>query len=238
MSGPIQCLDHDLRGQLHPRPLSHLVELGGGRSLNCAMSSHAFAIRPARPTHHEGLLFARFMNLAADGGFRKMFGPRFEQIVATAYLHPSHDLSYEYAVFAEVDGAVAGMASGYTAEQHASFNDAAFKEAAGRDAVRIACILWLISPMWRFLHTYNSGDFYLQFLAVDEAHRQKGMGRALMQHMESRGRSCSCTRFTLDVSSRNPNAQRLYAQQGLQPVGRWPRLPLMPAAVRRMVKPL
>jgi len=201
-------------------------------------SQPLLTIRPARPTHEEGLLFARFMNLAADGGFRKMFGPRFEQIIATAYLHPSHDLSYEYAVFAEVDGAVVGMASGYAAEQHASFNDAAFKEAAGRDAVRIACILWLISPMWRFLHTYDSGDFYLQFLAVDEAHRRKGMGRALMQHMESRGRGCSCTRFTLDVSSRNPNAQRLYAQQGLQVLARWPRMRLVPPAVLRMVKTL
>ncbi len=167
-----------------------------------------------------------------------MFGPRFEEIVATAYLHPNHDLSYEYAVFAEVDGAAVGMASGYTAEQHAHFSDAPLKEAAGRDAFRIACILALISPMWRFIHTYDDGDYYLQFLAVDTAHRRKGVARTLMQHMEARARERGSRRFALDVSGRNPNAQRLYQQEGLQVRARWPRLRWMPAAVHRMVKPL
>jgi ribosomal protein S18 acetylase RimI-like enzyme len=202
------------------------------------MSSRALTIRPANPTNEDGVFFARFMNMAADGAFRKMFGPRFEEIVTMAYLRPNHDLSCEYAVFAEIDGVVVGMASGYTAEQHARFSDVPLKEAAGRDAFRIACILTLIAPMWRFLHTYDDSDFYLQFLAVDAAHRRKGIGASLIQAMESRGRECGATRFALDVSGRNPDAKHLYERQGLHVRERWPRLRWLPAAVLRMTKPL
>jgi len=167
-----------------------------------------------------------------------MFGPRFEEIVATAFRHPNHDLSYEYALFAELDGTVVGMASAYSAERYAQFSDAVLQRAAGRSAFRIACILTLIAPMWRFLHSYEQGDFYLQFLAVDEAHRGRGIGRALMNEMESRGRRYECTRFALDVSGRNPDAQRLYERQGLHVEARWPRLRILPAAVLRMAKTL
>jgi len=202
------------------------------------MSSQALTLRSAASTHEDGVVFARYMNVAADGGFRKMFGPRFEEIVATAFRHPNHDLSYEYALFAELDGAVVGMASAYSAEQYAHFREDILRESAGGSAVRIACILALIAPMWRFLHSYEDGDFYLQFLAVEQAHRGRGIGHALIQATEARGRECGATRFALDVSGRNPDARRLYERHGLQVHGRWPRLKLGPPAVLRMVKPL
>ena len=202
------------------------------------MNPPKIIIRPAKPSQEEGLRFAQFMNMAADGGFRYLFGPRFKEIVAEAFVASGHDLSYEHALFAEWDGAIVGMASGYTAEQHEGSSDEPITRAAGRSAFRIACMFALTAPMWRFMHTYEKGDFYLQFLAVDARHRGKGIGSALIGAMEARGRESGSERFVLDVSGRNPDAQRLYARQGFEVGPRWPRLAFVPPMVRRMAKPL
>jgi len=202
------------------------------------MNRPEIILRPANPCHEEGLRFARFMNMAADGGFRYLFGPRYREIVAEAFVEPGHDLSHEYALFAEQGGEILGMASGYTAEQHGRSSDEPITRAAGRSAFRIACMFALTAPMWRFMHTYEKGDFYLQFLAVDEAHRGKGVGSALIDAMEARGREGGADRFVIDVSGRNPDAQRLYERQGFEACARWPRLALFPPMVRRLAKPL
>ena len=166
-----------------------------------------------------------------------MFGKRFEEIISTAYVKPSHDLSYETAVFAEAGGEIVGMASGYTAEQHHRFDKKVVDRAAGRSMIRIAIVYALISPMMRFLHTYDEGDFYLQFLAVDEAFRGRGIGSSLLQAMEERGRELGSTQYAIDVSGRNNGAHRLYERYGFADHACWPRLRWMPTMIHRLVKP-
>ncbi len=216
------------------------LDLGERVSLpiDCCMDSLQFVIRPARPTHEEGLCFARYMNQTADGQFRLLFGPRFPEIIATAYCEPAHDLSYEHAVFAQVAGSIAGMASGYTEAQHRQSSDESLRRAAGRSGFRIRCTSALAFPILRFLHTYEEGDFYLQFLAVDESFRRRGIGAGLMQAMEARARESGAGRLALDVSARNATARRLYERKGLAAYTRWPRLTLLPPAIFRMGKDL
>ena len=95
---------------------------------------------PAKPTNVEGKKFATYMNSTSDGGFGIMFGKRFEEIVSTIYLDPNHDLSYETALFAEVEGDIVGMASGFTAEQYRQFRKDALNQVAGRTMLRISFI--------------------------------------------------------------------------------------------------
>ncbi len=45
-------------------------------------------------------------------------------------------------------------------------------------------------------------------------------------------------RFSIDISARNPGAQRLYARHGLEIVYAWPRLPLFHRVVFRIGKVL
>jgi ribosomal protein S18 acetylase RimI-like enzyme len=200
------------------------------------MNSLEFTIRPAQPTREEGLCFARYMNMTAEGQFRLLFGPRLEEIIAAAYCSPNHDLSYERTVFAEVDHRIVGLASGYTEAQHRRSSYGPLRHAAGRSAFRILCTSALASPILRFLHTYERGDFYLQFLAVDGDCRGQGIGSRLIQSMEERARQSGSARFALDVSARNEGARRLYERRGLVQSAQWPRLRLLPPAIYRMVK--
>ena len=73
--------------------------------------------REANPTYDDGLAYARYVDIASEGGYRFALCRRFADIIATAFTLPGHDLSYEFTVFAERDGAVVGMASGYTTEK-------------------------------------------------------------------------------------------------------------------------
>lgn len=202
------------------------------------MTRHEECIRPANPIHEEGLKFAEYMDIASAGGFRTLFGKRYERIVSAVFLKPNHDLSYETARFAVREGKIIGMASGYSAVEFANFDQTALAQAAGPSAFRVNCACTLISPMLRFLHTYEVGDFYLQFLAVDKAARGQGIGTALIAAMETEAREKHATRLAIDVSARNPNARRLYERQGFARIASWPQARMLPKSVLRLVKDL
>ena len=203
-----------------------------------AMDAQSIIIRPAKPTNVEGKKFATYMDSASDGGFKLMFGKRFEEIVSKVYLEQNHDLSYKTALFAEVGGDIVGMASGFTAEQYRQFRKDALNQVAGRTMFRISFFFTLLSPMMRFLHTYDDGDFYVEFLAVDPACRGQGVGSKLMQAMEDRARARDATQLAIDVARRNKGAQRLYERHGFVITERWPRTRLVRPNILRMTKPL
>jgi len=202
------------------------------------MTLQSVSVRQAVSSHEEGRAFAQFMNQAANGQFRLLFGPRYAEIAAHAYQQPGHDLSYERTLFAAVDGCIVGMASGYTANQHRQSENRLLLEAAGRSAARILLLFALASPVFRFLHACDDGDFYLQFLAVDTPYRGRGIGTALIAAMEERARQSGSVRYTLDVSARNASARRLYEHRGFTIASRWPRFGVLPPALFRMVKTL
>ncbi len=81
-------------------------------------NAHPISLRAATPSFDEGLAFARYADEVAEGFFGTMLGRRWEEIVATAYAQPDHDLSYQNVTFAERDNKIVGMTLAYTAEQH------------------------------------------------------------------------------------------------------------------------
>ena len=87
------------------------------------MGKAAALLRPATPDPGEGLLFARYMDQAAEGFFGFMLGRNAERIIACAFCEPGHSLSFEHVVFAERVGVVAGMVSAFTGAQHRSFSE-------------------------------------------------------------------------------------------------------------------
>ncbi len=193
-------------------------------------------IRPAEATIEDGRVFADFADQAADGLFRWMLGPGFVDIIARAFVSPGHDLSFEYASFAEDDGTIVGMICGYSSEQHARAGDGALLSAAGWRAPRLVS-RWLIAyPVMRFMDRLPAGDWYVQMVAVDPARRGQGVGTMLLGFAEETARAAGASRLVLDVVVTNDGARRLYERRGMVAEARSPSLlGLSGTALDRMV---
>lgn len=186
----------------------------------------------------DGLVFARYLDEAAEGFFRLMLGRRVGEIVATAFTRPDNGYSYENVTFAEREGVVVGAVSGYTSERYRGFADRPLEEAAGGRAFRLKCVKRLLAPMWRILESLEDGDFYLQTIAVDKELRGEGVGSLLMDHIERLAVEGGAERFSLDVSARNSGARGLYERRGMSVSSEWPASPLVPSMLVRMTKSL
>lgn len=203
------------------------------------VASDSATVRPARPTIEEGLLYARYLNEAAEGAFRVLLGKVYDQVIAEAYLSPGHDLSYDTAVFAERSGRIAGMASGYTSQQHEQSSDEPLRRAAGFRMVRMVALSMLGRRLKRFIKAVPDGDYYLLAVAVDGQHRGAGIGSTLLDYSEDRARAAGCTRIVLDVGEKNAGARRLYERRGMRVETRSPSIIFAPGSrACRMVKRL
>ena len=215
-----------------------LPSVDGAEGYTGAVSRSSIILRVAEPTFEEGLVFARYLDEAAEGFMRFMLGRRAPRILAEAYTRPDNDYSFQNVVFAEDGGGIVGMASGFTAVEHGRFSDRPLKRAAGFPAVRMRVMSLLCAPLLRILTSIPDGSFYLQALAVDDEMRGRGVGSSLMDFVEERARRTGSIRLCLDVAVKNEGARRLYERRGMSAKARWPRLRLVPALFVRMTKEL
>jgi ribosomal protein S18 acetylase RimI-like enzyme len=184
-------------------------------------------------------LFARYLNVAADGAFRALLGRGYDRVIGEAYLSPGHDLSYEAAAFAERSGQIAGMASGYTSQQHEQSSDEPLRRAAGFRMVRMAAFSMLGRGMKRFIETVPDGDYYLLAVAVDGQYRGSGIGSTLLDYSEETARTAGCARIVLDVAEKNGGARQLYQRRGMEIEATSPPIIFVPnTRAHRMVKRL
>lgn len=202
------------------------------------MSQDSIVLRPAKPTFDEGLVFARYLDQAAEGFFRFMLGREVAHIVATVYARPNHDLSFQNVTFAERDGVIVGMVSGFTAEQHRLSPDGLLRRAAGRWNLRAMAVSTLCAPLLRIIDTVADGDFYLQAIAVDRELRGEGVGSTLIDSVEDRAVASKSTRLVLDVSAKNERARRLYERRGMAVESEWPKVFFIPRLFVRMTREL
>ena len=195
--------------------------------------------RSARPTPADGRLFAGYLDQAAEGFFRLLLGRRKDEILARAFAESGHDLSYEHVTFAEREGVVVGMVSGYTAEQHRGSSDSPLRDAAGWFHPRLIVVSTLFAPLLRIIDTVADRDHYVQAVAVEPSARGEGVGSALMDWIEHRAIDAGSTRLALDVSGANKGARRFYERRGMAVLAQWPkRLKIPKLKLLRMTKPL
>ncbi len=196
-------------------------------------------LRSATPDFDEGVVFARYADEVTEGFLRFMLGRNVITILATAYMHPNHDYSYQNVTFAERDHIIVGMASGYTTKQRHHFSDQPLKQAARYAALRMKAVKLLCAPLMRILETVGEGDFYLLSIAVDRELRGEGVGSMLMDAVEDRARVSGATRLSLDVSAKNEGARRLYEHRGMTVESQWPKRLVIPGIkLLRMTKTL
>jgi ribosomal protein S18 acetylase RimI-like enzyme len=144
-------------------------------------------------------------------------------IVAEAYTHPGSDLSHEHVDFAEQNGAIIGMLSGYTGRQHRAASRKPLRDAVGGLGLRMKSIAILFAPMMRVLDSIAEDEYYLQAIAVDEDLRGQGIGSVLFDTYEHRARAAGSQRLALHVSAKNDGAIRLYERRGCTVESQWPR---------------
>ncbi len=195
--------------------------------------------RDARPDLEEGLVCARYINEAAEGFIRFMFGGGYAEIIAKAYTQPDNQYSFQNVIFAERDSVIVGMALGFTALQRVNFSDEPIKRAAEPQAFRMRVVKTLFAPMMRIIETIDPGDYYILTLAVDTGVRGEGIGTMLLDAMEERAVAGGSARLALDVAASNGGARRLYERRGMNVESQWPkRLPLPGIRFYRMTKSL
>jgi len=203
------------------------------------MDRHSIVLRAANPTFDEGLVFARYLDEAAEGFFSFMLGRRAGHIIATAFAQPDHDLSYQNVTFAERDNVIVGMVLGYTAEQHRRSSHEPLERAAGRGNLRMRIVRMLFAPIMRIIDSIAHGDFYVQAIAVDTELRGNGIGSVLMDLSEEQARASGSTRLSLDISAKNKGARRFYEHRGMNVESQWPkRLAIPVLKFYRMTKVL
>ncbi len=203
------------------------------------MTGTSLYIRPAQPTRDDGLAFARYLDMAADGVFRFMLGGGSDHVLASAFVAPGHDLSHEHVSFAELDRGVVGMTSDYSAGQHHDSSDRPLIRAAGWRIVRMGIVSLMAAGPFRFIDAVPHGDYYLQAIAVNANVRDRGIGSTLFDRVELRARAVGSERLALDVAVDNRDARRLYERSGFAIEATSPRSYLGPESqVHRMVKPL
>ncbi len=120
-----------------------------------------------------------------------------------------HALVYERARWAGVPGRVARALPGWLGFfEHEGF-DASLLLAAHRDGTPVG---------WANVRLLDSGAGYVQQLAVDEAERGRGLGRALLLEALHRLRDRGADRLSLTVYAANESALALYRSVGLAKV--------------------
>ena len=199
------------------------------------MDTQKIILRSARQDRDDGRAFTRYLDQAAEGFFRFMLGKRFEEIIAKAFLKADHDLSWQHAAFAEHNGSIIGMVSGFTAEQHRRSSLQPLKKAAGGCNPRLKAVTLLCAPLLQIIDTVEDRDYYLQAIAVDPNLRGCGAGSILYDFLKDRARDSGSTRLSLDVSAGNETAVSFYRHRGMTIESQWPKqIPIPGIKIYRM----
>lgn len=162
--------------------------------------------RPA--ARDDATVLARLYRIASDGLaeyiWRRLAGPGETPLAVGArrYARENTDFSYRNAVLALVDGAVAGMLTGYPVQPAVRAPDEF--DFAIDDVLR---------PIDRL---EQAESFYISAMAVFPEHRGRGIGGRLLRLAEARAREHRLSLLSLIVFEGNAGARRLYARVGFE----------------------
>jgi GNAT superfamily N-acetyltransferase len=67
---------------------------------------------------------------------------------------------------------------------------------------------------------YDDPSGKLSGLVVDESHRKRGVGKALVDAVEAEARARGCARLSLTTASRRADAHAFYGRVGFEQTGR------------------
>ena len=81
--------------------------------------------------------------------------------------------------------------------------------AADREAVRGVAVYRIGENTFEGLH------LYVDDLVTDERQRSRGVGRALMEHLQELAQAAGCEAYTLDSGTQRQQAHKFYFREGM-----------------------
>ena len=168
-------------------------------------------IRPA--TRDDALPLAEFIDMAGEGLPRYLWASMAEpgksvwDVGVRRALRSEGGFSYLNAYVAEIGTKAAGTVIGY------QLSDVPVE--IGPDFPP------MFAPLQE-LENEAAGSWYINVMAVDPAHRGKGIGGMLLAHAENLARSSGNTQMSLIVFNQNLGARRLYERFGFREIAQRP----------------
>ena len=173
----------------------------------------AITVRPARPGDPAAALLyasaAPYYDAFAGGTARAA------ALLAFLFPHAGHSASYEVCLIAERDGEMAGAMTAFAAEDAGRYARR-FVSLAVR---RLPPVAWPaamrhLRAASRASPTPPAGSWYVDGLAVANAHRRHGVAQVLLEAAAEDARRTGATVLALDTGFENDAAQALYAKVG------------------------
>lgn len=171
------------------------------------------ALEVRRARKEDAAEIARLFLVSSDGlaayiwGRIARPGEALAETGARRYARTGTAFSFESCLLVTVDGAVAGMAHAFPMPERAAGE-------VEDDPV--------LAP---YAALEDAGSLYLSGLAVDAAHRGRGIGNALMDRVEDQAVEKGCGRVSLICFERNEGAMRFYRRRGYREIARRPLVP-------------
>jgi ribosomal protein S18 acetylase RimI-like enzyme len=143
-----------------------------------------------------------------------MFGWRSEAILAEVMSQPGHELSFQHAVVATVDGRAQGLCQGSPYGTPSA--QSAIQRAAGLRMLRATAVVIIGWPLFAALEKHSPGEWYLNAIAVAPQARGAGLGHRLLDEAFVRAGAAGCDTVALDVDAANVRARALYERLGFR----------------------
>jgi ribosomal protein S18 acetylase RimI-like enzyme len=136
------------------------------------------------------------------------------RILAALFREQGHLFSYEFSTLAVEQGAVVGIVQAMPAAELGRAGVGLLLACARRLGLRATLGVAMRSFPLAFEPDAKKGEFYVDTLAVDPAHRHSGIGHLLLAEAERRAREAGFTVCSLSVMLHNTDALRFYRREG------------------------
>jgi len=158
--------------------------------------------------------FAELVLISAPSFFPTLWGDSANDVLQYMFRRPHNLFSFEHTLFAELDGARAGMLLGY---------DWRTKK---REDIRTGLLLMKrmklgfflrLPPMIKTQRVFGGigeGEYYISNFATFPEHRGMGAGTRLLLEAEEEAKQSGGVRMVVDVDADNSVAQSLYQRTG------------------------
>ncbi len=130
------------------------------------------------------------------------------ELIKTLAEREDSQYSYKNCYVCEVDGVVAGVICSYDGLRLYELRKALFEELQRKGA----------KLNKKLTDECESGELYIDSLAVFKEYRGRGIAKALISRVEEKSRELQIPILGLLVDNENPNAAKLYTSLGFRPI--------------------